>query len=100
MAQLAIQEKVFEFAGGRLCLDFANTPGGSRVRPKEYLTSYRDLVSWGRQAGVVSGPEAERLTEAARRRPSAAAKALAEAVGLRETVCSVFSTVIHVASRA
>jgi len=94
MAQLTEQERVFELTGGRLCLDFVNTAGGSRDSPKEYLTSYHDLVSWGRQAGVLSGPEAQHLTEAARRRPSDAAKALAEAVGLRETIFRIFAAVV------
>src|SRR5437660_12033942 len=93
MAQLADQEKVFGLTGGRLCLDFANTLGGSRGSPKEYLTSYRDLVVWGRQAGVLSGPEAEHLTEAARQRPADAAKALAEAIGLRETISRIVAAV-------
>jgi predicted RNA-binding Zn ribbon-like protein len=94
MAQLADHAKVFELTGGRLCLDFANTLAGSRGSPKEYLASYRDLVFWGRQAGVLSGSEAEHLTEAARRRPADAAKVLAEAVGLRETIFRIFAAVI------
>src|SRR5207302_1412678 len=51
-------------------------------------------VIWGRQAGVLSGPEAEHLAEAARRRPADAAKALAAAVGLRETIFKIFAAVI------
>ncbi|HKV46396.1 MAG TPA: ABATE domain-containing protein [bacterium] len=85
------RETKFEFVGGRLCLDFVNTLNGSRARPDERLLSYRDLVAWGRQAGVLTDPEARRLAQAGLRRPEEAAKALADAVALRETIYRIFA---------
>src|SRR5579864_248056 len=85
------RETQFEFMGGRLCLDFANTLNGSRARPSERLLGYRDVVAWGRQAGVLTDQDARRLTQAALRRPADAAKALADAVALRETIYRIFA---------
>ncbi len=88
------EEYLFELSGGRLCLDFANTVSGSRtVRPTERLRSYGDLVSWSRQAGVVTDGQAERLLRQAGRRPSDAAAVLERAVALREAIYRVFSAV-------
>ncbi|MGH2560333.1 MAG: CGNR zinc finger domain-containing protein [Thermomicrobiales bacterium] len=39
--------------GGRLCLDFVNTIENRAGRtPEDFLTSYPDLVRWGRHAGL------------------------------------------------
>ncbi len=95
MAHVQSEEHVFDFAGGRLCLDFANTHGGSRARPKEYLHDYLDLVAWGRQAGVLTEHEAQRLGQAARRRPEDAARMLDQAKALREAVFRIFQAMIH-----
>ncbi len=95
MAHVQPQEHVFDFAGGQLCLDFANTHGGSRARPKEYLLDYLDLVSWGRQAGVLTEREAQRLAQAARHRPADAARTLGEAKALREALFRIFQAAIN-----
>jgi len=77
MAQIAGREPVYEFTGGHLCLDFTNTVGGSRrAEPKERLTSYQDLIAWGRQGGVLTEQEARELRQLAARRPADAAAAL------------------------
>ena len=48
----------------RLCLDFANTANWhASEQPVEELTSYADLVGWGRQVGLLTAAEAERLGE-------------------------------------
>lgn len=83
-------EYVFDFSGGRLCLDFVNTVSGSRQKPKEHLTGYQDLISWGRQAGTLTEQEAHRLGQLARRRPDDAAGVLAESVRLREAMFRIF----------
>jgi predicted RNA-binding Zn ribbon-like protein len=84
-------ERQFELLGGRLCLDFANTVGGTRQwGPNDHLPDYATLVSWGRQAGAVSEPVARRLLAAARRRPEDARAVLAEAIALREAICATF----------
>jgi predicted RNA-binding Zn ribbon-like protein len=84
-------EYTFDFSGGRLCLDFVNTVGGSRAEPKERLNSYFDLVSWGRQAGVLNERDAQRLGQLAKRRPGDAARTLAGAVQLREALFRIFA---------
>jgi predicted RNA-binding Zn ribbon-like protein len=81
---------VFEFSGGRLCLDFVNTVSASRAQPKERLNTYADLVSWGRQAGILGEDEAQDLVQTARRHPHEAAKILDEAVRLREAMFRIF----------
>jgi predicted RNA-binding Zn ribbon-like protein len=83
-------EHTFEFSGGRLCLDFANTVSGSRTHPKEHLNTYEDLVAWGRQAGVITDEDARRLAQLGRRRQEDAAAVLAEAVRLREAMFRIF----------
>ncbi|HLW48169.1 MAG TPA: ABATE domain-containing protein [bacterium] len=89
-AQLAAPEYVFDFSGGRLCLDFINTVG-SRAHPKERLNSYSDLLSWARQAGVLSERDAQRLARAAKRRPDEAAQTVADAVRLREAMFRILT---------
>ena len=84
----------FDFSGGLLCLDFANTLSGRlRERSDERLNEYGDLVSWSRQAGVITDLEAQRLLREARRRPSEAVSVLDRAVELRETLYRLFSAI-------
>ena len=87
-------EPVFEFTGGRLCLDFTNTLGDSRARPIERLKSYQDLVAWGEQAGVLTEGEARLLPRIAERHPWAASRTVKEAVALREAIYRIISSVI------
>ena len=86
----------WDFSGGRLDLDFANTvedrPG---TRPLDGLTSYARLVDWARAAGLLPDGGAERLLAAAAARPSAAAAVLKRAVALREAIYRVFLAVAH-----
>ena len=80
--------------GGRLCLDFANTVGShAGEHPNEYLRSYRDLVAWGRHAGILTGAEERRLLEAAAGRPDEAGVVLDRAIVLREAIYRIFSAV-------
>jgi len=85
-------EYVFNLCGGALCLDLSNTLNG-RLEPvqRERLESYRDLVSWSRQAGLLSEREARALAREAERRASEAEHVLAQARSLREAVYSIFS---------
>jgi predicted RNA-binding Zn ribbon-like protein len=81
----------FELTGGRLCLDFANTLGGKRLtRPVDRLGSYADLLSWGRQAGVVSDGRARRLLEQSSRHPKKGARVLEQARALREAIYRIW----------
>ena len=40
-------EYQFDFSGGALCLDFANTLGDRPRNTEEHLHDWRDLVAWG-----------------------------------------------------
>jgi predicted RNA-binding Zn ribbon-like protein len=85
---------VFEISGGDLALDLANTRERRPTpRPAERLDHYRDLVSWGVQAGAIAAEPAARLRAIAARRPRAARAALARAIQLREAIFDVFSAV-------
>ncbi len=83
-------EYTFDFSGGRLCLDFVNTTSGTRKTPKEHLHTYLDLVSWGRQAGLLDDDGANRLAHLAKRQPDEAARTLSGAVALREAMFRIF----------
>jgi predicted RNA-binding Zn ribbon-like protein len=87
-------EYAFSFSGGALCLDFVNTMSGARARPEERLNTYLDLVSWGRQAGLLTEREAQRLGRAVRLRPADAARMLEEARALREALFRIFQAAI------
>ena len=81
----------FDFSGGRLCLDFANTVSGSRAdAPVERLTSYLDLVSWARQAKIVSQQRARRLIEQSASHPKKAALLLERARAFRDAVYRIW----------
>jgi len=81
----------YEFVGGSVALDFANTLGGMHSAPThEHLVEYKDLVEFARSAGTVSPAEARRLTGEAVRQPARAAAVLRRAVALRETIWRVF----------
>jgi predicted RNA-binding Zn ribbon-like protein len=87
-----VQERNFSFLGERLCLDFANTAGDhASEQPLEYLQSYHELVTWGRQAGIVTTEEAWRLQRAASEHPAHGAAVLRRAIVLREAIYRIFS---------
>jgi len=74
-------------AGGRLCLDFANTVGGrGSDRPSEFLTSYAVLVAWAWYAGALSDEEAARLRQVAASRPDQAAAVHRRAIAFRDAI--------------
>jgi predicted RNA-binding Zn ribbon-like protein len=95
MSQALVNEPVFEYTGGNLCLDFTNTLSGRRARPRERLTSYQDLVAWGRQAGVLTDADALLLERIAAEHPRDATRMFAEAVALREALYRILSSVVE-----
>jgi predicted RNA-binding Zn ribbon-like protein len=89
------QGRRFEFRGGLPCLDFVNTVGWRLTdRPSEYLRSYEDLLSWGRQAGLLVPEEAEALSRQATLDPEGAQETLSRALALREAIHRAISAVI------
>jgi len=85
----------FEFIGGSLCLDFANTINYAGASVNERLKSFADLVGWGCISGLTSLGRAEQLIAEARRRPADAAAALEYARTLRLAVHHVFSATAY-----
>jgi predicted RNA-binding Zn ribbon-like protein len=86
------QERQFTFLGERLCLDFANTAGDhASEQPQEHLQSYRELVAWGRQAGIITAEEARHLQRMANEHPAQGAAVLQRAIVLREAIYHIFS---------
>jgi predicted RNA-binding Zn ribbon-like protein len=80
----------FDFCGGHVALDFANTVGSRGDAPDEHFGTYGDLVAWAEARGVVSKSDAARLKRAAAADPDAARAALRRAIKLREAVYRVF----------
>ncbi len=81
----------FEFVGGSVALDFANTLGGMHTSPThEHLVEYKDLVEFARSATTLSRAEARRLTDEGARQPVRAAAALRRGIVLREAIWRVF----------
>jgi predicted RNA-binding Zn ribbon-like protein len=83
----------FGLDAGQLALDFANTisrreaPEPSRDR----LSHYGRLVSWGREAELLTEKEEIRLRAEAAGRPRAAVAALRRALALREAIFELFA---------
>jgi predicted RNA-binding Zn ribbon-like protein len=94
MVENVLHERIFDFTGGLLCLDFANTVDDRPdVHPQEHLNSYHDLVSWGQQAQVLAEREAQGLLEEAARRPEEATSVLERALGVREAIFRIVKSV-------
>jgi predicted RNA-binding Zn ribbon-like protein len=81
-----------ELSGGALALDFANTVGGTHVRPThDHLRTYGDITRFAVLAGSISASAAKRLEQRAERE-SARAEAVYElGIALRESIWAVFS---------
>jgi predicted RNA-binding Zn ribbon-like protein len=83
---------VFEITGGHLCLDLANTlDNRPTAEPRELLLTFRDLVSWGVQAGAISGSIGRSLRREAKHNPQRAKRALGRARRVREEIFRIFS---------
>ncbi|MDX1436769.1 MAG: ABATE domain-containing protein [Anaerolineales bacterium] len=74
-----------------LCLEFTNTVDwhGSQ-HPEERLITYRDLIAWATEHGLVEKDESNQLLIAAGTRQDEAATALARARELREAIYLIF----------
>jgi predicted RNA-binding Zn ribbon-like protein len=76
---------------GRLCLDFANTMDWHASKsPEETLQSYADLAEWAQKVGLLTKPEAQKMTHDAEANPAQAERVLQRAIGLREAVYRIF----------
>ncbi len=91
MTQDAEKQEPFEFSGGALCLDFANTVADRPRYDKEDLGDFTDLLRWAAEAGTLDEEKRHRLAREAKRRPRPARQAFRHAVTLRESLYRVFS---------
>src|SRR2546421_2602911 len=87
-----VPDHEIELSGGALALDFANTVGGTHVRPThDHLRGYADILRFVVMAGGLEGEAAERLAVRARHDPNRAAAVYELGVTLREAIWAVFS---------
>jgi predicted RNA-binding Zn ribbon-like protein len=88
----AVPDHEIELSGGALALDFANTVGGTHVRPThDHLRDYGDIVHFAALAGALDGSIAERLAQRAEREPGRAGAVYKVGIALRESIWGVFS---------
>jgi predicted RNA-binding Zn ribbon-like protein len=91
----ARRQKPFKFRGGVLCLDFVNTLAWRFTdHPVEYLLSYENLLTWGRQADLLAPDETKALSGRATTDSEEAWAMLSRALALREAIHGVFSAAI------
>jgi predicted RNA-binding Zn ribbon-like protein len=87
------ETSTFEFAGGYLCLDFANTlTDRPSAAPVEQLNAYSDLLAWSQQAGILENSEAAQLLALAKSQPEEATRRLDSIKQARELIYLIFST--------
>jgi predicted RNA-binding Zn ribbon-like protein len=88
-----VTDSSFEFSGGALCLDLANTWGSRHDSGTDRLRSYRDLLAWAEQGGLLADGELDQLVGQAGARRADAEGVLRRAVELREAVFGAFSRI-------
>ena len=81
----------FDYVAGNLALDFANlVHNHGSEDPEDDLKTLDDLISWGRQAGLLSDRQCSLL---GKRKSGQARADFERAVALRESVYGVFSRI-------
>lgn len=87
-------DKEWDFDGGKLPLDFANTvEWHAGTYPDDHLENYTDLINWSIEAGLLSQAEALKLLAKAKRHQREVAKAFKKSIELRETIYRIFSAI-------
>ncbi len=78
----------FDFFSGDLSLDFINTlaPGAEPGTLQDSLNTYRDLMDWGVQAGILSPSERARRLHLDKDEPQAARSLFRQAIQLRDSL--------------
>ena len=88
---MALQLEDLRLLGGALCLDFVNSiENRAGHAPEDFLTSYPDLVRWGRHAGLIDDATATRLMAWAATDESAAHEVSHQALALRAALHRLF----------
>jgi predicted RNA-binding Zn ribbon-like protein len=80
--------------GGVLCLDFVNTVGNRLGEPRQYITSYRDLLSWAVHAEALDEQAASVLLDEAAWRAGEAEQITQRALALREAIFGLLDAAI------
>ena len=85
----------FEYTGGNLCLDFANTVNKRTdpARREELLTNYDRLLQWSRESGALGKEACVQLQRLAAEAPGNAQSALRSAIQLRDAIFDIFLAV-------
>jgi len=78
---------------GALPVAFVNTAGARKDNRQQGVASYAELIAWGRQVGVLSALEAERLRLRAAARPAEAQEVFGVAAKLRALLFRLFLAV-------
>ena len=88
------EARPWSFQSGNLALDFANTVDWhASQNPDELLTNYTALLNWSSDFGVLQETDANSLHVKVSENPSEAAKALSQALIIRETIYRIFHAV-------
>lgn len=87
----------FEYSGGNLCLDFANTVDYWREVDQRHdlLADYSQLLQWGEESGAISRKTADQLQQLASDAPGNAQSALRSAIQLRDVIYDIFAAIAH-----
>ena len=101
-------ETKFKFVGGHPTVDFVNTVGGwvsnpAKTSTRDYgdlsygekLTNYFELVTWIRQAGLISEKDGKQLSRAAETHPRIADAVLKRSYKLRNALYRLFKATIE-----
>ncbi|MBS1850366.1 MAG: ABATE domain-containing protein [Acidobacteria bacterium] len=84
----------FEFTGGALCLDFANTIANRPTsRRADLVPTYEELLQWAGEAGLLSPEQMVKRRRLEAENPQDAQNAWQRAVRLREAVYEIFAAV-------
>jgi len=84
----------FEYTGGNLCLDFANTiDNRTSDHAQDLLTDYSRLLQWAEESGALGKKTVEQLKTAVRGASSTTQSTVRAAVQLRDAIYEVFSAV-------
>ena len=82
----------FEFTGGHVAVDFANTVGNRNTgSPVELIPSYSSLVSWAEQAKLLTRGVAARLKQDAGQRPADGEVSRIRALTLRDALFAILT---------
>jgi predicted RNA-binding Zn ribbon-like protein len=97
--------KSWKFIGGRLCLDFVNSVGGRKeledkpypenIVVKDKLENFNDLISWGKEIGIITEAERKYLFNLISSEKKQTELTFKKAVELRESLFKIIYDIIN-----